>query len=127
MKRLLFSAILLGGSLACALAVLLTARRAPSAPAGRPTVRSRLVHQGSAADFELPVRLKAGMTALRAESPGFAAPCWADLKGNGKSYLLVGQFHDGKIQVFKHVEAEKFAPGEWLQAEGNVAEVPGVW
>ena len=99
MKRLLLSALLLGGGTAFS----------------------------SAADFEPPVRLKAGDAAIRVESPGYAAPCWADLKGDGKKHLLVGQFNQGKIRVFKHLGAEKFAPGTWLQAEGKVAEVPGVW
>jgi hypothetical protein len=99
MKRLLFSVFLLGGSAAW----------------------------GGAADFEPPVRLKAGDAAIRVESPGYAAPCWADVDGDGKKELLVGQFSGGKIRVFKHLGAEKFAPGSWLQAEGKVAEVPGVW
>ncbi len=81
----------------------------------------------SGADFEPPVRLKAGDAAIRVESPGYAAPCWTDLNGDGKMHLLVGQFNDGKIRVFQHLGGEKFAPGEWLQAEGEVAEVPGVW
>jgi hypothetical protein len=80
-----------------------------------------------AADFEPPVRLKAGDAAIRVESPGYAAPCWADLNGDGKMKLLVGQFMQGKIRVFNHLGAAKFAPGNWLQAEGKVAEVPGVW
>ena len=80
-----------------------------------------------AADFEPPVRLKAGDAAVRVESPGYAAPCWADLDGDGKKQLLVGQFKDGKIRVFKHLGEEKFAPGEWLMAGGEVAQVPGVW
>ena len=80
-----------------------------------------------AADFQDPVRLKAGDGAVRVESPGYAAPCWADLDADGKKELLVGQFKDGKIRVFKHLEAEKFSPGEWLQAGGEVAHVPGVW
>jgi hypothetical protein len=80
-----------------------------------------------AADFEPPVRLKAGDAAIRVESPGYAAPCWVDLKGDGTKQLLVGQFNQGKIHVFKHQGGEKFAPGTWLQAEGKVAEVPGVW
>ena len=78
-----------------------------------------------AADFEPPVRLKSGDKAIRVESPGYAAPCWADI--NGKKQLLVGQFSKGKIQTFKYLGAEKFAPGDWLKAEGKVAEVPGVW
>jgi hypothetical protein len=81
----------------------------------------------SAADFQPPVRLKAGDAAIRVESPGYAAPCWADLQGDGKAHLLVGQFAKGKIRVFKHLGGEQFAPGKWLQAEGKVAEVPGVW
>ena len=80
-----------------------------------------------AAEFQPPIRLKTGDTAIRVESPGYAAPCWADLKGNGKKQLLVGQFNEGKIRVFEQVSAENFRPGEWLRAEGNVAEVPGVW
>jgi hypothetical protein len=78
-------------------------------------------------DFERPVRLKVGDTAIRVESPGYAFPCWADPAGNGKKQLLVGQFHQGKIQVFPYLGAQKFAPGTWLQADGKVAEVPGVW
>ncbi len=80
-----------------------------------------------AAEFAAPVRLKAGNAPIRVESPGYAAPCWADLHRDGKKQLLVGQFHNGKIQVFPHLGAERFAPGSWLQAEGQVAEVPGVW
>lgn len=99
MKRLLLSTVLLGGATAfCA-----------------------------DAEFKPPVRLKAGDAAIRVESPGYAAPCWADLNGNGKKALLVGQFNKGKIKIFEHLGAEKFSAGNWLQAEGKVAEVPGVW
>jgi hypothetical protein len=99
MKRLLLSVVLIGGSAGLC----------------------------SAADFEPPVRLMSGNAAIRVEGPGYAAPCWADLHGDGKMHLLVGQFNQGKIRVFKHLGEEKFAPGNWLQAEGKVAEVPGVW
>ena len=99
MKRLVLSALVLGGSTALC----------------------------SAADFQPPVRLKAGAAAVRVESPGYAAPCFADLDADGKKELLVGQFAKGKIRVFKHLGEEKFAPGEWLQAGGEVAQVPGVW
>jgi hypothetical protein len=71
--------------------------------------------------------MKADDGAARVESPGYAAPCWADIDGDGKKDLLVGQFNQGKIRVFKNLGAEKLAAGEWLQAAGTVAEVPGVW
>ena len=80
-----------------------------------------------AAEFERPVRLKAGGEPVRVESPGYACPCWADIDGDGKKDLLVGQFNQGKIRVFKNLGDGKFAAGEWLKAEGKVAEVPGVW
>jgi hypothetical protein len=97
MKQLLLSALLLGGGTAFC----------------------------RAADFYPPIRLKVGDAAIRVENPGYAAPCWAEI--NGRKHLLVGQFSGGKIRVFEHLGADKFAPGSWLQAEGFVAEVPGVW
>jgi hypothetical protein len=80
-----------------------------------------------AADFERPVRLKAGGEAVRVESPGYACPCWADIDGDGKKDLLVGQFNGGKIRFCKNLGDGKLAEGVWLQAGGQVAEVPGVW
>lgn len=79
------------------------------------------------AEFEPPVRLMADGKPVRVESPGFACPCLADLSGSGKKDLLVGQFNEGKIRVFKNLGDNKFAGGEWLQADGKPAEVPGVW
>jgi hypothetical protein len=81
----------------------------------------------AAAEFERPVRLQADGSPVRVEKPGYAAPCWADIDGDGKKDLLVGQFNGGKIRVFKNLGDNKLAPGVWLQAGGQVAEVPGVW
>jgi hypothetical protein len=81
----------------------------------------------SAAEFQSPVRLKGGGVAIRVETPGYAAPCWADVDGDGKKDLLVGQFNGGKIRVFKNQGDGKLAAGVWLQADGKAAEVPGVW
>lgn len=78
-----------------------------------------------ATEFEPPVRLTAGGVPIRVESPGYAAPCWVDM--GGKKELFVGQFAQGKIKVYKNLGTGKFAKGVWLQADGKVAEVPGVW
>ncbi len=93
-------------------------------------ILSALVLGGSAAlcgaaEFYPPVRLKVGDAAIRVESPGYAAPCWANL--HGEKQLLVGQFKEGKIRTFRHLAGEQFAAGKWLQADGKPAEVPGVW
>lgn len=80
-----------------------------------------------AAEFEPPVRVKADGAPVRVEAPGYAYPCLADLDGDGKKDLLVGQFAKGKIRVHKGLGDGKFAAGAWLQADGKDAEVPGVW
>lgn len=81
----------------------------------------------TAAEFEKPVRLKLPDGAVRVEFPGYAAPCWADIDRDGKKDLLVGQFRDGKIKVFKGLADGKLGAGDWLKAEGKPAIVPGVW
>jgi hypothetical protein len=82
---------------------------------------------GGPAEFQPPVLLKAEGVPVRVESPGYAAPCWADIDGDGKKDLLVGQFSDGKIRVYKNLGEGKLAAGDWLKADGAVAEIPGVW
>ena len=86
-----------------------------------------VTHAARAAEFANPVRLEADGAAIRVEAPGYAAPCWADIDGDGKKDLLVGQFNGGKIRVFKNLGDGKLSAGEWLMAGGKAAEVPGVW
>jgi len=80
-----------------------------------------------AVEFEKPVRLQAAGNTIRTESPGYAAPCLADIDKDGEKDLLLGQFRRGKIQIFKGLGKGTFAAGSWLQAEGADAEVPGVY
>ncbi len=77
--------------------------------------------------FHAPVRLQADDAIIKLESPGYAAPAFADVDGDGKKDLVVGQFKDGKMTVFKNQGEGKFAKGEWLEADGEVAKVAGVW
>jgi hypothetical protein len=81
----------------------------------------------AAAEFQSPFRLTADGQPVRVESPGYAAPCWADIDRDGKKDLLVGQFNEGKIRVYKNLGGGKLAAGAWLQADGIDAEIPGVW
>lgn len=80
-----------------------------------------------AAEFTSPTLLKANGEAVRADAPGFACPCWFDVDGDGKMDLVVGQFNEGRMRVFKNLGDGKLAAGEWIKAEGKPAEVPGVW
>lgn len=77
--------------------------------------------------FAAPVRLRAGDAFVQVEEPGYAAPCWHDVDGDGRKDLAVGQFHDGKIKVYRNLGDGKLAAGSWLEAGVGTAEVPGVW
>lgn len=81
----------------------------------------------NAAEFADPVRMEAGGETIKVEAPGYAAPCWADVDNDGDKDLLVGQFNNGKIHVFRNHGDGTLAAGEFLQAEGETAIVPGVW
>ena len=84
-------------------------------------------------EFHPPVRLKGGDQFAKVEAPGYAAPCWADIDADGHKDLIVGQFAGGKLRIYRnrgernahgHPQLEK---GVWLEVDGNVAQVPGVW
>lgn len=81
--------------------------------------------------FENPVRIRAGGEIVAVESPGYACPTMADVDGDGKQDLVVGQFRNGNMQFCKNVASEneppQFAKAEWLMSGDDRATVPGVW
>lgn len=88
-----------------------------AAPAPGPAVPSELA---------APVKILAGDKPIDVEI-GHAAPCVADLAGDGKPSLLVGQFGEGKLRVYANVgskDSQRFDKFEWLHAGGAAASVP---
>ena len=81
----------------------------------------------AALEFENPVRMMAGDQPVKVASPGYAAPSWADVDGDGKKDLLVGQFSKGKIHVFPGKGDGTIGKGDFLKIDGKIAEIPGVW
>jgi hypothetical protein len=58
---------------------------------------------------------------------GHAAPFVADLNGDGKITLLVGQFGEGKLRLYPNAGTRsdpRFDKFDWLQAGGKLATVP---
>jgi len=105
--RLLVGAVVLGG---CALG--LTTADEPAAPP---------------AQFEKPVRLKAGDAFIDTGAAwGHASPWVADVDGDGKRDLLVGDF-SGKFRLFVNTgtnEQPVYRSAGFLQAGGVDAHVP---
>jgi len=80
-----------------------------------------------ASNFEAPILLKANNSPIMVEEPGWASPSLADLDGDGKKELLVGQFNQGKIHVFKKGEQDSYKKGPFLKADNEIAKIPGIW
>jgi hypothetical protein len=79
-----------------------------------------------AAGLAPPVKIVAAGKPIDVEI-GHAAPCVADLLGEGKPQLLVGQFSEGKLRVYANkgsVKAPRFEKFEWFRAGGDVGKVP---
>ena len=79
-----------------------------------------------APDLAPPALIQAGGKPLDVDV-GHAAPCVADLKGDGTLHLLVGQFGEGKLRIYPNAgtKAEpRFDRFEWFRAGGDVGKVP---
>ncbi|MHC5011717.1 MAG: FG-GAP repeat domain-containing protein [Planctomycetota bacterium] len=81
---------------------------------------------------QLPGGLAAPQKVLCAGEPidvdiGHAAPCFVDFDGDGLRDLLVGQFGDGKLRIYKNVgdrSAPKFEDFTLFQAGPGDGKVP---
>lgn len=86
---------------------------------------------GKDRELAAPVALKGGDELIAVESPGYACPTMADVDGDGKVDLVVGQFAGGKMMYFRNVaetgQSPKFEAKQWLTSGDERAQVPGVW
>ena len=57
---------------------------------------------GLSAELAAPVRLEADGKPIDTERIGHAAPCVADIDGDGIQDLLVGQFSDGNLWIYRN-------------------------
>ena len=79
-----------------------------------------------ARDLLPPVAIQAAGKAINVDV-GHAAPCVADFAGDGVMHLLVGQFGDGKLRIYRNegTKAEpKFGKFTWFTAGGAEARIP---
>ncbi len=76
--------------------------------------------------FAEPIIINAGDSPINVDV-GHAAPFWHDMDGDGVPDLLVGQFGEGKLRVYRNIgtaKEPKFKDFEYLKAGGEIARVP---
>ena len=61
---------------------------------------SAVTHAG---DFAAPVKIQAGGQPIDVKEIGHSAPFVADLDDDGRKDLLVGQFRDGKLRIYRNL------------------------
>jgi hypothetical protein len=80
-----------------------------------------------ASDLQLPVQIQAGGRPLDVERDGHSAPFAADIDGDGAVDLLVGQYDQGRLRIYRNLgtNAEpRFDTHTWLTAGGQSGRVP---
>jgi hypothetical protein len=74
-----------------------------------------------------PVQVQAGGKALDIQRAGHAAPFVGDFYQDGSLCLLVGQFDEGRLRVYRNTGTRarpRFDQFTWFEAGGKVASVP---
>jgi hypothetical protein len=90
-------------------------------PAKKPGSAPELVR-----DLAPPLAIRAAGKPINVDI-GHAAPCVADFASDGVMHLLVGQFGDGKLRIYRNegTKAEpKFGKFTWFMAGGAEARIP---
>ncbi len=103
----------------------------PRAVASGPVVPDYSQTPRADVDFEAPYRLKTSSGQfVEVESPGYACPTLADVDQDGDEDLIVGQFTNGNMQLYRNAAGADATPSygqqEWIVCGDQRARVPGV-
>ena len=74
-----------------------------------------------------PLSLQVGGQPLDVARDGHSAPFVGDFDGDGKRDLLVGQYHEGRLRVYRNTGSNarpRFTGYRWFEAGGKPGRVP---
>lgn len=83
--------------------------------------------QGISEELCAPVQVLVGEVPLDVQRTGHSAPFFADMDGDARSDLLVGEFHEGRLRIYRNIgtnSAPKFHDFQWFHAGGQLGRVP---
>lgn len=91
-------------------------------------VAMALAWPGEAAeDLAPPVRVEADGRPIDVEREGHSAPYFGDFDGDGLPDLLVGQYHEGRLRIYRNrgsAGEPRFSDYEWFQDGADTGRVP---
>jgi hypothetical protein len=80
-----------------------------------------------ASDLERPVQITADGQPIDIQHDGHSAPFVGDFDGDGVNDLLVGEFEDGRLRIFRNLGTNaqpRFENYEWFKAGAELGRVP---
>lgn len=81
----------------------------------------------TAGDLAPPVNVHAGGKTLDVHLVGHSAAFLGDIDGDGVRDLLVGQFQDGRLRIYRNLGSNtepRFEGYRWFEAGGTTGTVP---
>jgi hypothetical protein len=82
---------------------------------------------GQSGDLLTPVQIQCGATPLDVQREGHSAPFVGDFYEDGTLALLVGQYDEGRLRIYRNMGTRtnpKFESFTWFEADGKLARVP---
>ncbi len=80
-----------------------------------------------ASDLAPPVHVQAAGQPIDVAIVGHSAPFYGDVDGDGIKDLLVGQFDDGRLRIYRNLgtnSSPRFESYQWFEAGGAIGSVP---